>query len=228
MTPFLKADKLAKTFENGAEKLTVLNAVDLEFQKGESAAIIGASGSGKSTLLAILAGLERPSEGQVTIFGRDMNALDESELSRLWGTKIGFIFQSYRLLPTLTALENASVPLELAKDRDARRVAGEWLEKVGLKDRMHHRPSQLSGGEQQRVALARALAADPEILFADEPTGNLDTKTGREMADLLFALVRERGATLILVTHESSLASRTGRVVELEAGRVIRDSAAKR
>ncbi len=223
MTPFLKAENLVKTFENGAEKLTVLDSINVEFREGETAAVVGASGSGKSTLLAILAGLEKPSAGRVTLFGRDLDAMGEAELSRQWGRNIGFIFQSYRLLPTLTALENAAVPLELAGEKDALRRAEEWLVKAGLKERLHHRPSQLSGGEQQRVALARALAAGPRILFADEPTGNLDTKTGGEMADLIFALVRERGTALILVTHEASLAARTGRVIELNAGRIVRN-----
>ncbi len=154
---------------------------------------------------------------------RDLQTMGEKELARLWGRKIGFIFQSYRLLPTLTALENTMIPLELSGEKNPADRARQWLRKVGLHERGHHLPNQLSGGEQQRVALARAMATDPEILFADEPTGNLDSKTGKDMAELLFSLVQERGATMILVTHEATLASRTGRVIELDGGKVVRD-----
>ncbi|OGR95142.1 MAG: hypothetical protein A2902_02085 [Elusimicrobia bacterium RIFCSPLOWO2_01_FULL_64_13] len=219
--PILKATGLVKEFASGNGVIRVLDRVDLEIRKGESAAVMGPSGSGKSTLLSLLAGLDRPTEGEVFFGGASLGRMKEGELSRLWGRRIGFIFQSYHLLPALTAEENVRAPLDLAGDRDADAKAREWLAKVGLSDRAGHRPVQLSGGEQQRVALARALSPGPELLFADEPTGNLDARTGREMADLLFALALERGTTLVLVTHEESLAGRTGRIIHLREGRIV-------
>ncbi len=217
----LRAENLSKNFLSGEKSIRVLDGVSLSLNRGESLSIIGPSGSGKSTLLAILAGLDRPSGGQVFFDGMDLNALSEREISRLWGRKIGFVFQAYYLLPSMTAEENVRAPLEIAGDPLAREKAQEWLGKVGLSERMHHTPSQLSGGEQQRVALARAFVSGPEILFADEPTGNLDTRTGREMEDLIFSLVREHQTTLVLVTHEPAFAKKSARLIELQGGRIV-------
>lgn len=223
--PILKVENLKKEFENGSEILIVLDNINFEIEKGDSVSITGPSGSGKSTLMGILAGLEAPTEGRVTLLNQNLADLKERELARLWGSRVGFIFQSYRLLPSLTAIENVRVPLELSGiSNDAEPKAREWLEKVGLADRIHHLPSQLSGGEQQRVALARALATGPDILFADEPTGNLDSKTGRQMADLLFSLVEGQKTTLLLITHEVSLAARTRRTIALEGGKILKIS----
>jgi len=182
--------------------------------------MVGPSGSGKSTLLMVMAGLERPDTGRVTLAGTDLGELDEDGLARFRGRHIGIVFQSFHLIPTMTALENVAVPLELAGDPHSRDKARDELAKVGLADRLDHYPAQLSGGEQQRVALARALAPDPDILVADEPTGNLDETTGQQIIDLLFAGHRERGTTLILVTHDQGLAARCGRVVRLRSGHI--------
>ena len=217
----LEARNLTKEFESGGTRIKAVDGVDFQLQFGESMAITGPSGSGKSTLLTLLAGMDRPTGGQVILKGRDLSYLSEDDLSLLWGKEIGFIFQFYHLLPTLTAEENVRVPLELAGDPAAAAKAGEWLNKVGLKERTRHLPSKLSGGEQQRVALARAMAPEPSLLFADEPTGNLDSKTGREMADLLFSLVKRHGTGLAMVTHEPDLARRADRVIELKDGRII-------
>jgi putative ABC transport system ATP-binding protein len=186
-------------------------------------AVVGPSGSGKSTLLGLLAGLDLPTSGRVLVDGRDLATMPPGQLAAFRGQRMGFIFQSYRLLPTLTAEENVRVPLELAGDRDARGKAREWLARVGLERRAAHLPSRLSGGEQQRVALARAMAPQPTLLFADEPTGNLDSRTGTLMADLLFALVQETASTLVLVSHDAQLAERCGRVLELSDGRLVGD-----
>ena len=204
----------------GAARVHILKDISLRVAAREAIGLIGPSGSGKSTLLMVMAGLERPDGGEVVVNGTAFNALDEDALARFRGRQIGIVFQSFHLIPTMTALENVAVPLELAGDPDASRRAVEELAQVGLGDRQHHYPAQLSGGEQQRVALARALAPDPAILVADEPTGNLDEATGRQIIDLLFAKHAERGMTLVLVTHDATLAQRCNRVVRLRSGRI--------
>ncbi len=201
--------------------LTILDGVDFAVAGGETVAIVGASGAGKSTLLALLAGLDAPSSGQVFLDGQELSALDEDGRAALRASHVGFVFQSFHLVPSLTALENVMLPLELAGRRDARAAAREVLEKVGLGGRLGHYPRQLSGGEQQRVAIARAFVTQPTVLFADEPTGNLDTATGERISKLLFDLNAATGATLVLVTHDRGLAARCGRVVEIDAGRLV-------
>jgi putative ABC transport system ATP-binding protein len=218
--------RLTKRLPSGSELLTILDSVDLEIARGESVAILGPSGSGKSTLLGLMAGLDRPTEGEVWIAGRRIDRLSEDELSLLRRKAVGFVFQSFQLLGNLTALENVLVPLELTGVRGARARALELLREVGLRDRTHHYPTQLSGGEQQRVALARAFAAEPEILFADEPTGNLDGATGASILELLSGLRMQRGTTLVLVTHDGEIARAAQRRVHLRAGRVERVEAA--
>jgi putative ABC transport system ATP-binding protein len=217
----IRADALGKSvaLENGA--LAILTDVSFEVKAGESVAILGASGSGKSTLLGLLAGLDVPTAGNVQLDGQDLFALDEDARAALRGRLAGFVFQSFQLLPALTALENVMLPLELAGMSDARTRATEILFRVGLGERLRHYPKQLSGGEQQRVAIARAFVTQPQILFADEPTGNLDSGTGATVTELLFALNRERGATLILVTHDAALAARCERRLHLAAGRLV-------
>ena len=205
---------------SGAARVHILKDVSLRVAPGEAIGLIGPSGSGKSTLLMVMAGLERPDSGEVVVNGTLFNALDEDALARFRGRQVGIVFQSFHLIPTMTALENVAVPLELAGNPDAAQRAAEELFSVGLGDRLHHYPTQLSGGEQQRVALARALAPDPAILVADEPTGNLDEATGKQIVDLLFAKHSERGMTLVLVTHDTSLAQRCDRVVRLRSGRI--------
>ncbi|MDR4307288.1 ABC transporter ATP-binding protein [Chelatococcus sambhunathii] len=205
---------------SGAARVHILKDVDLDIARGEAVGLVGPSGSGKSTLLMVLAGLEKPDRGTVKALGEELTALDEDQLARFRGRNIGVVFQSFHLIPTMTALENVATPLELAGAPDAFERARAELASVGLMDRANHHPAQLSGGEQQRVALARALAPRPEILVADEPTGNLDETTGKQIADLLFAKSAERGATLVLVTHDASLAARCGRVVRLRSGRI--------
>jgi putative ABC transport system ATP-binding protein len=204
----------------GAARVHILKDISLSVASGEAIGLIGPSGSGKSTLLMVMAGLERPDSGEVVVNGTSFNALDEDELARFRGRQVGIVFQSFHLIPTMTALENVAVPLELAGKRDASERAAKELDSVGLGHRLHHYPTQLSGGEQQRVALARALAPDPAILVADEPTGNLDEATGRQIVDLLFTKHTERGMTLVLVTHDNSLAHRCDRVVRLRSGRI--------
>ncbi len=202
-------------------ELEILKGISLEIKSGETVAIVGASGSGKSTLLGLLAGLDQASAGRVMIGDTDLGALDEDGRALLRGREIGFVFQSFQLLPALTALENVMLPLELNGQDDARSQADHFLQRVGLAERMTHYPRQLSGGEQQRVAIARAFAARPAILFADEPTGNLDTGTGSHIVDLLFQLNREEGTTLVLVTHDQGLADRCQRRLCLEAGALV-------
>ena len=204
----------------GAARVHILRDVDLTIGKGEAVGIIGASGSGKSTLLMIMAGLERPDKGEVEVDGVKLGALNEDALARFRGQRIGIVFQSFHLIPTMTALENVAAPLELAGASDAAGRASAELEQVGLAGRRTHYPAQLSGGEQQRVALARALAPRPSLLIADEPTGNLDETTGRAIIDMMFDLPARRGATLALVTHDASLAARCDRVIPMRSGRI--------
>ena len=205
----------------GEERLDILAGVSFSVNKGETVAIVGSSGSGKSTLLGLIAGLDLPSAGQVRLDGVALSDLDEDGRAALRGRNMGFVFQSFQLLPGLTALENVMLPLELAGRKDAAAVAGEHLNRVGLSARAKHRPNQLSGGEQQRVALARAFAVSPRILLADEPTGNLDAHTGAQVIELMFELNRAQGASLIIVTHDAALASRCSRQLQLDGGRLI-------
>jgi len=220
----IRAEALAKTVASTEGPLHILKGITLHIKAGESIAVIGASGSGKSTLLGLLAGLDLPSAGSVWLGGREITTLDEDQRAQVRAELVGFVFQSFQLLPSLTALENVMLPLELQGQADARAGAALYLERVGLDARRHHYPRQLSGGEQQRVAIARAFASAPRILFADEPTGNLDTATGAHIIDLLFELNREADTTLVLVTHETRLAERCARRVELAAGEIIADS----
>lgn len=206
------------TLGEGASRVHVLKGISLDVNRGEAAGIVGPSGSGKSTLLMVLAGLERVDSGTVAIAGEVLNSKNEDEMARFRGRHVGIVFQSFHLIPNMTALENVAVPLELAGRTDAFEVATRELTAVGLAERLNHYPGQLSGGEQQRVAIARALAPDPRILIADEPTGNLDQATGRQIADLLFAKARERGMTLVLVTHDPSLAARCQRQIAMRSG----------
>jgi putative ABC transport system ATP-binding protein len=217
----LEARNVSKTVSSPEGSLTILADVSLAVRTGETLAIVGASGAGKSTLLAILAGLDSPSTGQVLIAGTDLTELDEDGRAQIRGQHVGFVFQSFHLIPSLTAIENVMLPLELGSRPDARQVAADALAQVGLTARAAHYPKQLSGGEQQRVAIARAFVTHPAVLFADEPTGNLDTATGQKITDLLFELNRSIGSTLILVTHDRSLARRCGRVLELDAGHAM-------
>src|SRR6201991_1845412 len=206
----------------GAARVHILKDKGLQIGQGEAVGLVGPSGSGKSTLLMVMAGLERPDTGSVEVAGADLGKLDEDCLARFRGRHVGIVFQSFHLIPTMTAIENVAVPLELAGAADAYERAGRELAKVGLGERLSHYPAQLSGGEQQRVALARALAPNPAILVADEPTGNLDEATGKQVIDLLFAGHVERGTTLVLVTHDTALAQRCDRIVRLRSGRVER------
>lgn len=208
---------------DGASRVHILKGLSLEVAAGEAVGLVGPSGSGKSTLLMVAAGLERPDSGLVEIVGQDLSQLDEDGLARFRGARIGIVFQAFHLIPTMTALENVAVPLELAGRADAFERAAEELRAVGLGERLNHYPPQLSGGEQQRVALARALAPSPAILVADEPTGNLDEATGRQIIDLMFALKRERGATLVLVTHDLALAERCDRKIRLRSGEIVEE-----
>jgi putative ABC transport system ATP-binding protein len=222
----LVARGLTKEYLSGTQRLTVLRDVSFEVPAGAFGSIVGPSGSGKTTLLGLLAGLDTPSSGTVSLDGEDFGRLDEDARARLRGEKVGFVFQSFQLIPTLTALENVQVPLELAGRvpvREAAARARDLLARVGLGDRTHHFPQQLSGGEQQRVALARAFVNDPKILFADEPTGNLDGATGERIVELLQALNRERGCTIVLVTHDVTLAARTQRTIRLKDGVMVED-----
>jgi putative ABC transport system ATP-binding protein len=218
--PFLQAIGLGKRVSSPEGELTILADIDLAIHSGETVAVVGASGSGKSTLLGLLAGLDTPSDGRVVLDGHDLAALDEDGRALLRARMVGFVFQSFQLLPSLTALENVMLPLELAGGADPVPAARTLLDRVGLGARLHHYPNQLSGGEQQRVAIARAFAAEPRVLFADEPTGNLDQRTGARIGELLFDLNHENRTTLVLVTHDMHLAEPCGRIVELDAGRM--------
>ena len=219
--PIIETRGLTRRFRSGERTITVLSDVNLSVRRGEFAAIMGKSGSGKSTLLALLAGLDRPSEGGVSIDGEAIEAMGEDQLALLRRRKIGFVFQSFHLLANFTALENVMLPGELLGQPRARQRAQELLDRVGLAGRGHHYPSQLSGGEQQRVALARAFAPDPAVLMADEPTGNLDSETGKVVLDMLLELRRDHGTTLVLVTHDPALAELADRVIRLRDGRVV-------
>jgi putative ABC transport system ATP-binding protein len=220
-TVVLAAEGLGKQVSSPEGTLAILADVSLSIRRGESVAIIGASGAGKSTLLALLAGLDEPTSGRASLAGNDLTALDEDGRAAGRARHVGFVFQSFHLVPSLTALENVMLPLELARRSDARTAAGAVLGRVGLAERVGHYPRQLSGGEQQRVAIARAFVTQPDVLFADEPTGNLDAQTGEKIMDLLFGLNRASQTTLVLVTHDASLAARCDRVIRLDAGRVV-------
>lgn len=219
-TPLLRVEALGKQVALPSGPLTILDGVDFSIAAGEAFAIVGASGSGKSTLLSLLAGLDQASRGRVWLDGVDLGSLDEDGRAALRAEKVGFVFQNFQLLPALTALENVMLPLELRGDRDAQGPTRQVLEQVGLGARLEHYPRQLSGGEQQRVAIARAFVTRPRLLFADEPTGNLDTSTGQQVVELLFRLNAEAGTTLVLVTHDERLAARCARQLRLAAGRV--------
>jgi putative ABC transport system ATP-binding protein len=216
---------VSRTVTSGAGPLTILQPTSLRFETGQAVAITGASGSGKSTLLGLIAGLDSPTTGQIMIGAEDITTLDEETLARLRGTKIGIVFQFFHLIPSLTALENVMVPLEIAGDKNPRAKAQALIDEVGLNGRGHHYPSQLSGGEQQRVAIARALANDPDVILADEPTGNLDSRTGEQVIELLVDVNRKRGRTLVLVTHDLELAARADRTIRLRDGHVVSDLA---
>jgi len=222
----IRLDNVSKTVTSGSEKLTILHAVYLSIPKGQFVAVVGPSGSGKSTLLSLVAGLDSPTTGYIRLAGEYITLMNEDEITRLRGAKIGFIFQSFHLIPSLTAYENILVPMEITGLPKARERAQALVDEVGLHGRGHHYPSQLSGGEQQRVAVARAFANDPPILLADEPTGNLDARNGAHVFELLVKLNRERGATLLLVTHDHALACRADRVVSLDDGRIVSDKIA--
>ncbi len=223
--PILECRGVGKHLPSGGRDLTILEGIDLVVPRGDFVAILGPSGSGKSTLLGLMAGLDRPSSGSVLLEGRALEDLNEDALARMRRRRVGFVFQDFQLLGNLTARENVSLPLELTGVDQAWERAGDMLERVGLGARTHHYPSQLSGGEQQRVALARAFAPEPALLLADEPTGNLDAKTGRAALDLLVGLRESAGATLVLVTHDDQVAARAQRRVHLEAGRIVREDA---
>ncbi len=220
----IAAQGLGKRVETAAGPLDILSGIDLEINTGESVAVVGVSGSGKSTLLGLMAGLDLPSSGEVYLSGQQLNALDEDGRAQVRGQWVGFVFQSFQLLSNLTALENVMLPLELADATQPRDQATQLLQRVGLGERLDHYPKQLSGGEQQRVAIARAFSMRPAILFADEPTGNLDTTTGDRIIDLLFDLNQEHGTTLVLVTHDERIATRCERRIRLEAGRILAEA----
>ncbi len=221
MTKILKVSQLGKTYTSGSNELTVLDNISFEVSAGATFAIVGPSGSGKTTLLGLCAGLDNADKGTVELCGQSLEQLNEDERAILRNKQVGFIFQDFQLLPTLSALENVAVPLELQGAENARKIASDLLKKVGLENREHHYPSQLSGGEQQRVALARAFSTSPSVLFADEPTGNLDEETGEKVIQLLFELNQEAGTTLIIVTHDLDLAKRTQQVLRLKGGRIF-------
>jgi putative ABC transport system ATP-binding protein len=223
MATILNIQNVSKQYQSAGRTLTVLDNIHFDVESGSTMSIVGPSGSGKTTLLGLAAGLDRSSSGSVELNGISLDKLDEDQRAAVRNKYVGFIFQNFQLLPTLTALENVMVPLELRGEKNIRPRALDLLDKVGLADRGHHYPSQLSGGEQQRVSLARAFSNQPQILFADEPTGNLDAETSEKIIDLIFNLNREAGTTLVLVTHDPELAGRTGRIVRLKGGRVVED-----
>ncbi len=221
MATILNIQNVSKQYQSAGRTLTVLDNIHFDVESGSTMAIVGPSGSGKTTLLGLAAGLDRSSSGSVELNGISLDRLDEDQRAAVRNKYVGFIFQNFQLLPTLTALENVMVPLELRGEKNIRPRALDLLDKVGLSDRGHHYPSQLSGGEQQRVSLARAFSNQPQILFADEPTGNLDAETSEKIIDLIFNLNKEAGTTLVLVTHDLDLAARTGRIVRLKGGKVV-------
>lgn len=221
MSKILNVSQLGKSYTSGSKKLTVLDDISFDIEEGEIFAIVGPSGSGKTTLLGLCAGLDQPNTGAVELCGTNLSNLNEDERALLRNKEVGFIFQNFQLLPTLTALENVIVPLELQGVKNAAKTGMDLLDKVGLQDRFHHYPSQLSGGEQQRIALARAFSSRPSILFADEPTGNLDEETGEKVVKLLFDLNKEAGTTLVIVTHDLELAQKTQRILKLKGGKIV-------
>jgi putative ABC transport system ATP-binding protein len=223
MTSMVEARHLSKRVNTSEGELVILRDINLSISAAETVAIVGASGSGKSTLLGLMAGLDGASGGDMLLDGQNLSTMDEEQRAKLRGQSVGFVFQSFQLLPSLTALENVMLPIELKNDRNARQKAALLLQRVGLEARVTHYPNQLSGGEQQRVAIARAFASQAKILFADEPTGNLDTTTGAKVIDLLFSLNKEYGTTLVLVTHDDRLAQRCGRLIRLVAGEITED-----
>lgn len=223
MKEILQVDHLTKTFRSSARELTVLKDIQFTIEEGKGISIVGPSGSGKTTLLGLCAGLDQPTSGSVRLMDIELNRLNEDDRAYVRNQYVGFIFQNFHLLPTISALENVMLPLELRGDRNIKDLAEEMLERVGLADRMQHYPAQLSGGEQQRVAIARAFISRPKILFADEPTGNLDEETAEVISQLLFQINREEKTTLVLVTHNTRLAENTGRILKLEKGFLIED-----
>lgn len=224
MDSILEAKDISKIYKSGSRELKVLKDIDFKVKAGESLSIIGPSGSGKTTLLGLCAGLDRPSTGQITLCGQSISNMSENEKAELRNRKVGFIFQNFQLIPTLTALENVMIPLELLGNKTAKSVSTELLERVGLGGRLDHYPSQLSGGEQQRVSIARAFSNAPAVLFADEPTGNLDEETGQSIETLLFNLNKEKATTLVIVTHDLELAAKTDRMIRLKGGRIVADT----
>ena len=226
-SPIIALEDVDLTLVSRAGPVNILRSVSLEVQAGQALAIVGPSGSGKTSLLMIMAGLERPTRGKVQVAGRNISGMSEDELARLRGANIGIVFQSFHLVPTMTALENVALPLELAGAGDAFEIAGSLLDDVGLTPRRHHFPAELSGGEQQRVAIARAMSREPRVILADEPTGNLDGTTGRQIIDTLFRLRAKTGATLVLVTHDERLAGATERIIRMRDGIIASDDMAK-
>jgi putative ABC transport system ATP-binding protein len=227
MQTILSLQNVTKKYKSGGNLLTVLNNISFSVDAGASMAIVGPSGSGKTTLLGLCAGLDQPSSGSVELKQNQLENLNEDQLASVRNRHVGFIFQNFQLMPTLTAIENVMVPLELRGEKKVRATAMEFLQKVGLAERSHHYPAQLSGGEQQRVSIARAFSNRPDILFADEPTGNLDSETSHKIVDLIFGLNREAGTTLVLVTHDDELAARTQRIIHVKGGRIISDEPTK-
>lgn len=217
----LSVQQVSKTYESGGKSLTVLHQINFDIETASTVSIVGPSGSGKTTLLGLCAGLDHASTGSIVLNGVSLNNLNEDERASVRNQHVGFVFQNFQLLPTLTALENVMVPLELRGERNSRALALELLDKVGLADRGHHYPLQLSGGEQQRVSIARAFSNSPKILFADEPTGNLDAETSEHIESLLFALNKDAGTTLVLVTHDLELAAKTQRIIRMKGGRIV-------
>lgn len=223
MSNILSVENLSKTYKSGNRDLTVLDSIQFDIQAEEIVSIVGPSGSGKTTLLGLCAGLDHPSSGDILLMNQSIRQLTEDERASLRNKYVGFIFQNFQLIPTLTALENVMIPLELLGQKNAKSRSQELLDRVGLGDRMTHYPSQLSGGEQQRVSIARAFSNEPKILFADEPTGNLDEETGQTIESLLFEINKEKGTTLIIVTHDLDLANKTNRIIKLKGGKIISD-----
>lgn len=221
MADILSVENLSKTYQSGSKEVRVLDDINFTIEEGKTLSIVGPSGSGKTTLLGLCAGLDRVTSGNITVNNILLNHLSEDDMAQVRNQYVGFVFQNFQLIPTLTALENVMVPLELRGERNAEKRSMELLERVGLKDRLDHYPTQLSGGEQQRVAIARAFSNDPKILFADEPTGNLDEETGVSIESLLFEINREKGTTLVIVTHDLDLASKTDKIIRLKGGKIV-------